>query len=125
MHAPFSLDGVTHSIHKTYLDSTGRPKVTLTKRGCTERHEQLIYVRYCPYQPRLLIATPLIREHAPRTGHLHLPSLCDPAKATRHRGRLGRALCRRGRPPAGRHKAVSDRRREKGLRPEDRALRAL
>jgi oligosaccharyltransferase complex subunit alpha (ribophorin I) len=41
---PFKVDSIEHSIHKTYLDSTGRPKVTMKKKNCTERHDQLIYV---------------------------------------------------------------------------------
>ena len=41
---PFSVDSVKHSIHKTFLDSTGRPTVTLRKTRCTENHAQAVYV---------------------------------------------------------------------------------
>jgi oligosaccharyltransferase complex subunit alpha (ribophorin I) len=44
VHTPFKVDSIEHSIHKTYLDSTGRPKVTLKKKGCTERHDRFFYV---------------------------------------------------------------------------------
>lgn len=42
--APFPVDAIEHSVHKTYLDSTGRPRVTIKKTLCSESHEQNIYV---------------------------------------------------------------------------------
>ncbi|WVQ83289.1 hypothetical protein IAT38_005428 [Cryptococcus sp. DSM 104549] len=44
--APFSVDSIEHSIHKTYLDTTGRSVVTLKKALCTEQHAQTVYVTY-------------------------------------------------------------------------------
>lgn len=41
---PFPVDSISHSTHKTYLDSTGHHMVTLKKQRCTERHAQTIYV---------------------------------------------------------------------------------
>lgn len=44
VHTPFAVDSITHSIIKTYLDTTGRPTVTLKKSRCTENHAETIYV---------------------------------------------------------------------------------
>jgi len=44
IHTPFPVDTTTHSIHKTYLDTTGRHTITLTKSKCTEFHAQPVYV---------------------------------------------------------------------------------
>lgn len=41
---PFEVDSITHSVIKTYLDTTGRPTVTLKKSRCTENHGETIYV---------------------------------------------------------------------------------
>jgi oligosaccharyltransferase complex subunit alpha (ribophorin I) len=41
---PFAVDHIYHSVHKTYLDSTGRYVVTLSKTRCTENHGETIYV---------------------------------------------------------------------------------
>lgn len=41
---PFPVESIEHSVHKTYLDSIGRPRVTITKRMCVEKHEQDIFV---------------------------------------------------------------------------------
>ncbi len=41
---PFAMDTIEHSVHKTYLDSTGRHTITLRKARCTENHAQLVYV---------------------------------------------------------------------------------
>ncbi|ORY30341.1 Ribophorin I [Naematelia encephala] len=46
VYTPFPVDSITHSIHKTYLDSTGRHAITLTKTMCTENHAQNVYVTY-------------------------------------------------------------------------------
>lgn len=46
VHTPFPMDSITHSVHKTYLDSVGRPAVTLHKTRCTPNHEQYVYVTY-------------------------------------------------------------------------------
>jgi oligosaccharyltransferase complex subunit alpha (ribophorin I) len=43
---PFPVDSVEHSLHKTYLDTTGRPVVTITKALVTENHAQSVYVTY-------------------------------------------------------------------------------
>lgn len=42
--APFPVDAVEHSVHKTYLDSTGRPRITIKKALASESNEQNIYV---------------------------------------------------------------------------------
>lgn len=44
VHTPFAVDSVSHSIHKTYLDTTGRHAITITKQKCTEHHAQPVYV---------------------------------------------------------------------------------
>lgn len=44
--APFEVDSQSESIHKTYLDSTGRPRIILKKSLCSELHEQNIYIEY-------------------------------------------------------------------------------
>lgn len=43
---PFPVDSITHSTHKTYLDTTGRHAVTIKKALATENHAQTIYVTY-------------------------------------------------------------------------------
>ncbi|ORX38806.1 Ribophorin I [Kockovaella imperatae] len=43
--APFPAD-ISRWTHKTYLDSTGRPAITLRKSLCTENHAQTVYVTY-------------------------------------------------------------------------------
>ncbi|KAJ9101893.1 hypothetical protein QFC21_003233 [Naganishia friedmannii] len=40
---PFPVDTIEHSTHKTYLDSIGRPRITIKKRRCVEKHEQDVY----------------------------------------------------------------------------------
>jgi hypothetical protein len=45
VHTPFKVDSITHSTHKTYLDSTGHHAVTLKKSRCTEHHDGIVYVR--------------------------------------------------------------------------------
>ena len=42
--APFPVDAIEHSVHKTYLDSTGRPRIIIKKALCSESHEQNVYV---------------------------------------------------------------------------------
>lgn len=44
VHTPFKIDSITHSIHKTYLDTTGRHTITLIKQKCTEHHAQPVFV---------------------------------------------------------------------------------
>jgi len=44
---PFVVDSISHGVVKTYLDTTGRPTVTLRKDRCTENHSETIYVS-CP-----------------------------------------------------------------------------
>ena len=46
VHVPFPVDSIEHSVHKTYLDTTGRPVVTITKALVTENHAQPVYVTY-------------------------------------------------------------------------------
>jgi oligosaccharyltransferase complex subunit alpha (ribophorin I) len=48
VHTPFAVDSVSHSIHKTYLDTTGRHAITITKQKCTEHHAQPVYVSCLP-----------------------------------------------------------------------------
>ncbi|KAK1921625.1 Ribophorin I, partial [Papiliotrema laurentii] len=43
---PFPVDSITHSTHKTYLDTTGRHAVTIKKSLATENHAQTIFVTY-------------------------------------------------------------------------------
>lgn len=44
--APFPVDSIEHSLVKTYLDTTGRPVVTITKSVVTENHAQPVYITY-------------------------------------------------------------------------------
>lgn len=44
--APFPLDEIHHGVHKTYLDTSGRPTVTLRKRDVTEHHALPVFVSY-------------------------------------------------------------------------------
>ncbi|OCF32578.1 oligosaccharyltransferase complex subunit alpha (ribophorin I) [Kwoniella heveanensis BCC8398] len=46
IYTPFPVDSIEHSIHKTYLDTTGRHAITLKKARCTSRHDQDVYVTY-------------------------------------------------------------------------------
>lgn len=46
VHAPFAVDSIEHSVHRTYLDTIGRPMVTITKRLVTENHAQPVFVTY-------------------------------------------------------------------------------
>ncbi|OXG13757.1 oligosaccharyltransferase complex subunit alpha (ribophorin I) [Cryptococcus neoformans Tu259-1] len=46
VYTPFSVDSIEHSLHKTYLDTTGRYAVTLRKARCTENHAKTVYVTY-------------------------------------------------------------------------------
>lgn len=43
---PFAVDSIEYSTHRTYLDTIGRPKVTITKRIVTENHALPVYVTY-------------------------------------------------------------------------------
>ncbi|KAJ9110429.1 hypothetical protein QFC19_001554 [Naganishia cerealis] len=43
---PFPVDTIEQETHKTYLDSIGRPRITIKKRMCVEKHEQDVYVTY-------------------------------------------------------------------------------
>ncbi|BEI84724.1 hypothetical protein CcaverHIS002_0501250 [Cutaneotrichosporon cavernicola] len=44
--APFAVDSIEYATHRTYLDTIGRPKVTITKRTVTENHALPVYVTY-------------------------------------------------------------------------------
>lgn len=46
VYTPFAVDSIEHSIHKTYLDTTGRYAVTLRKARCTEDHAKTVYVGF-------------------------------------------------------------------------------
>ncbi|OCF76992.1 oligosaccharyltransferase complex subunit alpha (ribophorin I) [Kwoniella mangroviensis CBS 8886] len=46
VYTPFAVDSIEHSIHKTYLDTTGRYAITLKKTQSTENHAQNVYVTY-------------------------------------------------------------------------------
>ncbi|WRT64738.1 uncharacterized protein IL334_001672 [Kwoniella shivajii] len=46
VYTPFPVDSIEHSIHKTYLDTTGRYAITLKKTKLTENHAQNVYVTY-------------------------------------------------------------------------------
>lgn len=46
MELPFAVDNSHHTISQTYLDTHGRPTITLTKHNCAHNHGRLIYVRY-------------------------------------------------------------------------------
>lgn len=52
VYAPFHMDALSHptadvpSVEHTYLDSTGRPTVYLSRRDCTDRHDENILVEY-------------------------------------------------------------------------------
>ncbi|KAL7420065.1 dolichyl-diphosphooligosaccharide--protein glycosyltransferase subunit 1 [Cryptotrichosporon argae] len=56
--SPFRADSVAHATHKTYLDSIGRPEITLTKSHATEQHAQPVYIRY-RYTPAAQAQKPL------------------------------------------------------------------
>lgn len=55
---PFPVDEIEHGVHKTYLDTTGRPVVTLKKHLVTENHAQPVYVTY-EYSRGALFKKPL------------------------------------------------------------------
>jgi len=40
------VDSIAHSVHKTFLDTTGRPEITIKKAFATEKHAQPIYITY-------------------------------------------------------------------------------
>jgi oligosaccharyltransferase complex subunit alpha (ribophorin I) len=40
------MDNTTHTLTKTYLDSTGRQTINLFKSLATENHAQIVYVTY-------------------------------------------------------------------------------
>ncbi|TYJ56949.1 hypothetical protein B9479_002395 [Cryptococcus floricola] len=46
IYTPFPVDSISRSIHKTYLDTTGRPQITIKKARCTEQHAKNVYVTY-------------------------------------------------------------------------------
>lgn len=84
---PFPVDSITHSMHRTYLDSIGRPAITIKKAHCTENHAQTVYVGYStcpPWLPR--------PADTPRTGLLHVPRVLAPAQAADRRRRGSRLV---------------------------------
>jgi len=80
VHTPFPVDSTTHSIHKTYLDTTGRHTIKLTKSKCTEHHAQPVYVCFLHH---------FVRHGADQIGNIHIPSLCSFPKTTSY------SFCRR------------------------------
>lgn len=46
VYTPFAVDSIEHSIHKTYLDTTGRHTIILKKARCTEDHAKTVYVGF-------------------------------------------------------------------------------
>lgn len=44
IYPPFAPKSLHRSIHTTYLDTTGRPAITLKYENLTDRHNGLIYV---------------------------------------------------------------------------------
>ncbi|KZW02106.1 Ribophorin I [Exidia glandulosa HHB12029] len=51
---PFPVDSVEHSTHVTFLDTVGRPAVTLKKRQVTDKHDGIVYVSYAvPFSAHL------------------------------------------------------------------------
>lgn len=45
------MDSISHDVYTTYLDTVGRPAVTLARKRCSEKHAQLIYVSVCAVFP--------------------------------------------------------------------------
>ncbi|PWZ01771.1 Ribophorin I [Testicularia cyperi] len=43
---PFPMDDLQHGLTHTYLDTVGRPTITLAKRRCSSEHALHVYVRY-------------------------------------------------------------------------------
>lgn len=46
VYTPFAVDSIEHSVHRTYLDTIGRPKITITKNLVTENHALPVFVTY-------------------------------------------------------------------------------
>lgn len=86
---PFPVDSISHSVHKTYLDSVGRPRVTIRKRMCVEKHEQDIFVRIFS---RFSYNFVLMRARG--VDHVYVPVLGEFPEIDHGRGGLGRVLCR-------------------------------
>ena len=43
---PFAVDSTKHSTHITFLDTVGRPAITLRKAGVTDKHDGIVFVSY-------------------------------------------------------------------------------
>ncbi|CEL59878.1 oligosaccharyltransferase complex subunit alpha (ribophorin I) [Rhizoctonia solani AG-1 IB] len=46
LHTPFGPDSIENEQHVTYLDTTGRPAITLKKKNLSDKHAGTIYVTY-------------------------------------------------------------------------------
>lgn len=46
VYPPFAPKTVKQSLHKTYLDSAGRPTISFVYGNLTDRHEGFVYVCY-------------------------------------------------------------------------------
>ncbi|KAF9513259.1 hypothetical protein BS47DRAFT_1376772 [Hydnum rufescens UP504] len=46
IYTPFAMDSIARDTHITFLDTKGRPSITLSKRNLTEKHTSPIYVTY-------------------------------------------------------------------------------
>lgn len=59
LHAPFAVTEGPRENHKTYLDTTGRPVIVLTKNNVVENHIQDLQIHYT-FQKFLLLQEPLL-----------------------------------------------------------------
>jgi len=59
LHAPFAVTEGLRETHKTYLDTTGRPVIVLTKTNVVENHIQDLQIHYT-FQKFLLLQEPLL-----------------------------------------------------------------
>jgi len=59
VHAPFDITEGPRENHKTYLDTTGRPVVVLTKSNVVENHIQDLQIHYS-FEKVLLLQEPLL-----------------------------------------------------------------
>lgn len=59
VHVPYSVHRHGNTFHKTYLDTVGRPVLSLSKKNIIETHIQEFELEYM-LNPALLIMEPLI-----------------------------------------------------------------
>ena len=55
---PFSMEEIRTDIYPTYLDTTGRPSVLLTRKYCTAKQNELVFIEYT-LTPLALLRKPL------------------------------------------------------------------